>query len=260
MNPYLLTAAALFVLVSGLHSILGERFILRAPLTMSWPNPQSERFKKQTLRFAWHLTSLTWLGVAVVILGSPSSLTLDALSAVALLSGVLVLVASRAAHLAWPIFLSIATVLQVGAHGPHRLQGILQTSAVGAATAALMLVAALHVYWAAGGRWGFQAAVPQVDPHGALAFKPGRLLTLAVALLIGGYAALLWGVHQQWLSGWAQLVVAAGSGVFALRVVGDFRYCGLFKRPSTTLFARKDTTLYVPLCFGLAWGSFVCLL
>ncbi len=260
MNPYLFAAAALFLLVSGLHSILGERFILRAPLTMSWPNPQSERFKKQTLRFAWHLTSLTWIGLGVLILGSPSSFTLDVLSGIALLSGALAFVVSRAAHLAWPIFLSIATLLQVGAHGPQRLQGPLQTSAVAAASVALLLVAALHVYWAAGGRWGFKAAVPEVGPKGAPAFKPGPLLTLAVALLIGGYAALLWGVHQQWLPAWAQLIVAAASLVFALRVVGDFRYCGLFKRPSTTLFARKDTTLYVPLCFGLAWGSFICLL
>jgi hypothetical protein len=259
MNPYLLVTAGLFLLVSALHSILGERFILRVPLTMSWPHPESERFKKRTLRFAWHLTSLTWVGIAAVVMLSPSRPTLDILTLVTLGSGVLTFWVSRGAHLAWPIFLSMATLLQVGAHGPERMQGTLQTVAVATATIALAGIAALHVYWALGGPWGSKAAVPQVR-GGAPAFKPGPVLTLAVGLLIGGYAGVLWGVHQQWLPAWAHLVVAAASAVFLLRVVGDFRYFGLFKRPCRTLFARNDTTVYVPLCFGLAWGSLICLL
>jgi hypothetical protein len=40
--------------------------------------------------------------------------------------------------------------------------------------------------------------------------------------------------------------------VFAVRAVGDFRYCGFFKRVKGTAFARKDTLIFSPLCTLLA--------
>jgi Protein of unknown function (DUF3995) len=40
--------------------------------------------------------------------------------------------------------------------------------------------------------------------------------------------------------------------VFAARVLGDFRYFGLFKRVFDTSFAWWDSRLYVPLCALLA--------
>ncbi len=51
-------------------------------------------------------------------------------------------------------------------------------------------------------------------------------------------------------------VVRAATGLLAaaffLRVVGDFRYVGLFKRNKESRFARMDNRLYMPLCLGLA--------
>jgi hypothetical protein len=40
--------------------------------------------------------------------------------------------------------------------------------------------------------------------------------------------------------------------VFALRAVGDFHYCGLFKRVRDNAFARYDTLVYSPLCVVIA--------
>ncbi len=116
-------------------------------------------------------------------------------------------------------------------------------------------IAALHIYWAAGGRWGASAAVPEVG--GVSAFKPGRAATSTVALLLLTAATLL-----LWRAGffsvgaipsWVPRVGCCGvSGVFALRAVGDFRLFGLFRRPSPSRFARLDRRLYTPLCLLLA--------
>lgn len=56
---------------------------------------------------------------------------------------------------------------------------------------------------------------------------------------------------------WAVGLVFAAALAFAARGVGDFRYFGLFKRHVASRFARRDTPIYVPLCFGLAWGLFL---
>ncbi|MCA9705874.1 MAG: hypothetical protein KDK70_08515, partial [Myxococcales bacterium] len=97
-------AAAGFSLLALAHSALGERTLLRPLFARPWelglPRPVAERI----LRFAWHLTSLAWLGLAALALGaSPEAV----LSLVALISGVVVFLALRG-HLAWPILLVIA--------------------------------------------------------------------------------------------------------------------------------------------------------
>ena len=45
--------------------------------------------------------------------------------------------------------------------------------------------------------------------------------------------------------------------VFLGRVVGDFRWFGVFKRMRGTAFAWWDTRLFVPLCLLLALGCLV---
>lgn len=44
---------------------------------------------------------------------------------------------------------------------------------------------------------------------------------------------------------------------FAIRVVGEFRYVGLFKSVTGTRFARLDTLCFTPLCASLALAAFV---
>jgi hypothetical protein len=114
----------------------------------------------------------------------------------------------------------------------------------------------LHIYWAFGGRWGWGAAIPQVD--GRPAFTPSRFATLLVALGLAAAAALpLVPVGafpfpvSLWLSRWSAVLLAF---IFFVRAVGDFRLVGFFKRVRGTPFAIWDTRLFSPLCLLLAAG------
>jgi len=113
-------AALLAVLVAVAHSSLGERFIL-IRLLRRRDLPRlfgSDRFTRRTLRFAWHLTSLAWLGLAAALfmqigedLENARRHLLLALSLTFLVSGALTGLASRGRHLAWPVFLVIALLI-----------------------------------------------------------------------------------------------------------------------------------------------------
>jgi peptidyl-prolyl cis-trans isomerase A (cyclophilin A) len=123
----------------------------------------------------------------------------------------------------------------------------------------LVFLAAMHLYWLAGGRRGIGAAVPEVD--GEAAFEPGPGATIAVAALLLGAAGLvtlcagLWTLPvPDWLPRIGTWTVAA---VMAARAIGDFRLVGLFKRVRGTEFARRDSRLYTPLCAALAAGCAV---
>ena len=121
----------------------------------------------------------------------------------------------------------------------------------------LLLLAAVHVYWAAGGKAGKAAAVPTAE--GRAVIKPSASSTAMVALGLCVVAAIL-----ALRIGWIKLPGLAGNhifveitvwliaAVFALRAIGDFRYVGFFKRIRDTRFARLDTLAYSPLCAVLA--------
>ena len=118
-------------------------------------------------------------------------------------------------------------------------------------------IAAVHVFWAAGGATTGGAAVPTVA-DGAPLFRPGRAGTLAVAVLLAAAAAVVLGragvtalLAPPVLYRVATWVLG---GVLLLRVIGEFRYVGVFKRERGSRFARLDTWLYTPLCAGLAAG------
>ena len=127
----------------------------------------------------------------------------------------------------------------------------------------LSLAGAVHVYWAAGGRLGFDAAVP--SRAGKRVFAPGRAATFAVGLCLFALAALvLWRdglvtLPLPWML--ARYGVPLMALVFLARAVGDFRLVGWSKRMRGSRFARLDDVLYAPLCLVLsvcfavvAWG------
>jgi len=120
----------------------------------------------------------------------------------------------------------------------------------------LAFLSALHIYWAFGGRWGWGAALPQVD--GRPAFTPSRFATLVVALGLAAAAALPLvraGVFPFPLPLWlSQGLAGLLSLIFFVRAVGDFRLVGFFKRVRGTPFAIWDTRLFSPLCLLLAAG------
>ena len=110
----LLIAAALLVAISAAHSYLGERYILiRLFRRADLPRLRgSDTFTKRTLRFAWHITSVAWLGFAAILIMLSGSSVEGGL--VARIVGVTFLVSaamsglgSRGKHYSWIIFLAV---------------------------------------------------------------------------------------------------------------------------------------------------------
>ena len=118
------------------------------------------------------------------------------------------------------------------------------------------LLALLHVHWAAGGRTGWRAALPEVG--GRPAFVPGRGVTLLVAAaarrLCGAGPRDRRPARDAASRRLARLGIGALAVVLALRAIGDFRLVGLTKTVRGTRFARLDDLLYAPLCLALAAG------
>ncbi len=121
--------------------------------------------------------------------------------------------------------------------------------------AVFSFLAGLHIYWGLGGRWASESALPRTT-GGELVFKPGLLGCLVVAGGLGGFAYLCL-AHAALLPRPAMLAnthrfLAGMSVIFALRVVGDFRYVGVFRRIKETDFAVRDRSIYTPLCAVLS--------
>jgi hypothetical protein len=123
MNAALTVAVVLIIAVGAAHSFLGERYILirlfrRPDLPRLFG---SDVFTKHTLRFAWHLTTVAWLGFAAIlwVLGQGSAHAgIRVVSFVSLLSALLTFVGSRGRHLAWIAFLAIGAAAWLGAPKP----------------------------------------------------------------------------------------------------------------------------------------------
>ncbi|HRD76977.1 MAG TPA: hypothetical protein PK264_13775 [Hyphomicrobiaceae bacterium] len=119
MTTMLLLASALTIALGIAHSWIGEVRLIGPLLdagTRSGILARS-RFARQVLRFAWHITSLAWLGFAGMLIGfaiwpdaDARRIALAVIGATMLLSGLIVLVMSRGRHLAWPLFLAIAGI------------------------------------------------------------------------------------------------------------------------------------------------------
>ena len=110
MNHWLFAASVLAALVGLAHSYLGERYILiRLFRHVDLPTLfGSDDFTKRTLRFAWHLTSIAWVGAAVgfwVLGRGDATGGIQVLSATFFASAVVTAIGSRGRHLAWLVFL-----------------------------------------------------------------------------------------------------------------------------------------------------------
>jgi hypothetical protein len=118
-----------------------------------------------------------------------------------------------------------------------------------------LFLASMHVYWALGGHWGGEAAVPTKEDN-APVFKPGPLPTLIVAaglLLLGLVVLVSAGLIAirlpVWINHFALWIIAA---VFVFRAIGDFKYVGFFKKITKTKFAQNDSKFYSPLCLVIS--------
>jgi hypothetical protein len=235
------------VVLAVLHSALGERRLLGPLFAAALPRhalPLGRAFTQRTLRFAWHLLSVAWLALAWIVAHEENAAALVPVGATLLASGALAFVVSRGRHFAWALFAVGGVAGLVGpraeAAGPF---------AAGVAAAVLASIAALHVAWMCGARWGMRAVVPEVS--GRPAFVPGPQVTALVTVAFGAAGALVLGASRSASPVWTWLTLA-GACVFALRALGDFRLVGLTKRVHGTAFARWDDGLFTPLSVLLA--------
>ncbi|ACL03644.1 conserved hypothetical protein [Desulfatibacillum aliphaticivorans] len=115
MSPLLITAAVLLVLIALAHSCLGERLLI-GPLLK---DPNVVIFKrapltKNILRFAWHITTVAWWGMAAAILdmqGGENLLSMYIYIATFVVTGVMILAWTKGKHVAWIVFFAIAGCL-----------------------------------------------------------------------------------------------------------------------------------------------------
>jgi len=131
---------------------------------------------------------------------------------------------------------------------------------------ALTIVAALHAYWAFGGRWPghdeLSLARMVVGSRG-ITKMPGRRLTLIVALLIfvAGLIALAQASILPALLPplFQQAAIVGLAIVFLVRGIASFT--PQFRRMQTEEpFATLDRNVYAPLCLALGAGFIALLL
>jgi hypothetical protein len=118
MKTAILAAAVVLALTAVAHSFLGERYILVRLLRRD-DLPRlfgSDRFTKRVLRFAWHLTSIAWLGFVGILWVlaqeqvAPRVTLLDVVAATFACHAALTAFASRGRHLAWLAFGAVAVL------------------------------------------------------------------------------------------------------------------------------------------------------
>ncbi|MEL6343481.1 MAG: DUF3995 domain-containing protein [Myxococcota bacterium] len=234
------------VLLAIAHSALGERAILQPLFAADWQIGVPRFAADRILRFAWHLTSVAWLALALAWLGVSLSLSISLLG---FISALMIFTTVRG-HLAWPLFavVGFSGLLVEG------WAAALGAAAVFSGVGVSVSVAALHVYWALGGRWGFDAVLP-TDGDGQPLFQPGPLATLAVAGALLCFSGLMGWVWLGQAPVWAKILLGLGCVVMVARAIGDGRQVGFTKQDHSTRFAQWDDALYTPLVVLLAFAS-----
>lgn len=119
VNPLLVAASAVVVLVAVVHSVVGERMIFRhlrsSGIAATVPAPPLRPSHVRILWATWHLASALAIGLAVILavlasVASPDPVMLWASAGAFAVSSALVLGATRARHPGW-IGLLVAAVL-----------------------------------------------------------------------------------------------------------------------------------------------------
>jgi hypothetical protein len=109
-----------------------------------------------------------------------------------------------------------------------------------------LFLSLLHFYWGFGGKWGIEVALPSLEDNIPL-FRPGKLITLLIAFVLlicaGFFLLIIIGLAQEVMKYFFWVILI----VFASRVIGDFKFFGLFKIYKHTRFAVNDSKYYTPL-------------
>ncbi len=239
-------AAGCLIALGFAHSALGEASLLRPLFAKEWELSEVPRWAAERIfRFAWHITSIAWLALAAIVLDANALVVVGVMSVV---TGAIIFF-SLPGHLAWPLFL-------LGGLAAFRAEGSLGEAVLEPATyltvALLLGAAAVHVYWAAGGRWMLDRAAPKVEESN---FSPGPVLTLMVAVALATFAALIVLASRETDLPFVRWLVMAGVGVFTIRAIGDTKLVGLTKTVHDTDFGKADDAYFTPLIVLIALGA-----
>ncbi len=261
--PYVLgvdmniVAAVFLGLLALAHSVLGEIELLQPLFKSDWKLETVPRWAAELIfRFAWHLTSIAWVAFGAILLGVDPII---AISVQSFICGVIIFFSLRG-HLAWPLFFGAAVASGAGFLDAPILSIALYASALG-----LSLVAILHLYWAAGGRFLADEAIPKLKGESEkelkVAFSPPAILTVGVALVLAAMAAAIFfqANSPSTVSFYGTLAVAV---IMTMRSIGDFKYVGFTKTFRASNFAKYDDKLFTPFValialstgFGIALG------
>lgn len=242
-------AFSLLIVTAIAHSVLGQMLII-GPLSRDsgWRTRLPRSYAVRTLQFAWHLTTIAWVGLAAIVAGTSVGVTFGLVC----LASALVIVIMLRGHLAWPLFLAAGLY---GLDSADALPRAALLVLVGIAVGIAIAGALLHLAWVLGVSWGFEHSIPE-DPETSLPVaKPGRVMTLAAGGASATLAGLLWWITWGSAPSWTWWFAAAAALVLVVRVIGDGKDVGVTKVVRSTRFAALDDALFTPLFVALAVGA-----
>lgn len=120
VNWLLATAGVGCLIAAVVHSTVGERVFVQPILAnMDWSGFRSATFARRVVRLAWHVTSVTWLGFAMILLAPVLGATNTAVAywAAAVTFGIAFMMTGYGTdwkHRGWPVF-AIVTAALIGA-------------------------------------------------------------------------------------------------------------------------------------------------
>jgi hypothetical protein len=114
-NVLLATAAGLLIFTAFVHSLLGERRLM-GPLLARREGVLASGLARFILRFVWHLLSISWIVLALILaqlIRDPSTARHWAAAGTGVAftgAGLFDAVASRGRHIGWPLLTGIGIV------------------------------------------------------------------------------------------------------------------------------------------------------
>jgi len=123
LDIHLISAGILVIFIGLAHSYLGERYILIRLLR--YPElPKlfgDDTFTRQTLRYAWHLATIAWWGLAAILFAiSGLFISLETGKSILIIIGLifffsasLSLIITKGRHVSWVIYLAIMFLILI---------------------------------------------------------------------------------------------------------------------------------------------------
>lgn len=116
------TVALMLAGLAAVHSYLGERYLFARLFKLrELPLFRGDRrYTERVIRFAWHITGISWLGFALVLLLAAfdqSAYTVPAIAGILLVHGLVILATCGRRHPAWSLFILTAALILAAVWG-----------------------------------------------------------------------------------------------------------------------------------------------